>query len=71
MAKSKPYAKLRGKMAEKGVTQLMLAKLMGLSPVSINNKLAGKSDFTAKEMKMLKIALELNSIDDYFFAEEL
>lgn len=71
MAKSKPYAKLRGKMAEKGVTQLMLAKLMGLSPVSINNKLAGKSDFTAKEMKLLKIVLELHSIDDYFFTEEL
>lgn len=69
MKKAKPYAKLRGRMAEKGVTQLMLAKLMGLSPTSVNFKLSGKSDFTVKEMKMLKYSLDLESIDEYFFAE--
>ena len=69
MKKSKPFAKLRGKMAEKGITQKMLASMLGQSSTSINSKLRGKYDFNAKDMKLIKLALDLDSIDEYFFSD--
>lgn len=69
MGKAKPYAKLRGVMAEKGMTQKTLATMLGVSVVSVNNKLTGKTEFSPRDMRILKVALDLNSIDDYFFAE--
>lgn len=69
MKKSKPFAKLRGKMAEKGITQKMLASMLGQSSTSINSKLQGKYDFNAKDMKLIKLALDLDSIDEYFFGD--
>jgi DNA-binding XRE family transcriptional regulator len=67
MKKSKPFAKLRGRMAERGVTQEMLAKMIGQSKTSVNCKLNGQYDFNARDMKLIKLALNLESIDEYFF----
>lgn len=69
MKESKPYAKLRGRLAERGLTQNEIATMLGVSLTSVNNKLTGKTDFSPKEMKILKLALNLETIDAYFFAD--
>ena len=69
MKESKPYAKLRGRLAERGLTQNEIATMLGVSLTSVNNKLTGKTEFSPKEMKILKMALDLETIDAYFFAD--
>lgn len=69
MKESKPYAKLRGRLAERGLTQNEIATMLGVSLTSVNNKLTGKTEFSPKEMKILKLALNLETIDAYFFAD--
>lgn len=69
MKESKPYAKLRGRLAERGLTQNEIATVLGVSLTSVNNKLTGKTEFSPKEMKILKLALNLETIDAYFFAD--
>ena len=69
MKESKPYAKLRGRLAERGLTQKEIATMLGVSLTSVNNKLTGKTEFSPKEMKILKMTLDLETIDAYFFAD--
>ncbi|MBQ2649830.1 MAG: helix-turn-helix transcriptional regulator [Achromobacter sp.] len=69
MKESKPYAKLRGRLAERGLTQNEIATMLGVSLTSVNNKLTGKTEFSPKEMKILKMTLDLETIDAYFFAD--
>ncbi len=69
MKESKPYAKLRGRLAERGLTQNEIATILGVSLTSVNNKLTGKTEFSPKEMKILKMTLDLETIDAYFFAD--
>lgn len=69
MKESKPYAKLRGRLAERGLTQNEIATMLGVSLTSVNNKMTGKTEFSPKEMKILKVALNLETVDAYFFAD--
>ena len=69
MKDNKPYAKLRGRLAERGLTQKEIATMLGVSLTSVNNKMTGKTDFSPKEMRILKAALNLETIDAYFFAD--
>lgn len=69
MTENKPYAKLRGRMAEYNITQSGIASLLGISITAVNNKMTGKTDFSPKEMKILKLALNLETVDAYFFAD--
>lgn len=67
--KTKPYAKLRALMLEKGITQGDLAKILGISRTAMSSKFTGRIPFTVKEIKLLKALLGFESVDDYFFAE--
>lgn len=46
-------AKIRGCMAEKRHSQKDVAKILKLSPNSVNNKLLGKTSFTSDELEVL------------------
>lgn len=61
------FSKLKGRMREMGYSQEKLAKEVGISAASLQNKLSGKSDFRLKEMKIISHVLSI-SPDDYFFA---
>lgn len=64
----KPFAKLRGRMAEMGVTQGMAAAVLGITSQAFSRKINGKFQFNMKEIRILKEYLELESVDEYFFA---
>ena len=67
MMKEKPYAKLRGKMAEKGISQERLAKAIGISKTALSMKLSGEREFRFKEMECIYKVLELEDVQSYFF----
>lgn len=46
-------AKIKGLIAEKGITQKKLADAIGISPASINAKLNGNLDFKATELTQI------------------
>lgn len=64
------YAKLLGKMKECGYTQERLALEIDRDKSTLNAKFKGKSDFTAKEINLICIALGIDNseIGLYFFA---
>ena len=69
--KGMDYSKLKGLMREKGMTQAMLAKEIGMTEWTLNAKLKNKSYFKTDEV--LKIAEVLNILDDidkYFFCKD-
>lgn len=47
------YKRLKGAMAEKGITQSKLAEQLNISLTTLNFKLNGKSEFTLSEAKEL------------------
>lgn len=51
--KHKPYSKLKGCLAEKGVTQKDIAKIVNISHVALNKKINGSSDFTYSEVEII------------------
>jgi transcriptional regulator with XRE-family HTH domain len=46
-------SRLKGKLAENGLSQREAAEMIGISLGAFNQKLIGKSDFTSKELKQL------------------
>ena len=64
------YSKLRGRMAEMGVSQEHLAKQIHMSLASLNNKLMGKTEFRQSEIKAICVVLEipLSDVWLYFFS---
>lgn len=46
-------AKIKGLIAEKGITQKILADAIGISTASINGKLNGNLDFKANELTQI------------------
>lgn len=60
-------SRLRGKMAEKGITQIELAKELGIVPSSLSRKMTGKTDFSLTEALTIVRVLGGGSVDDYFF----
>lgn len=63
------YGKLRGKIKEKFNTQNAFADAMGVSAVTISDKLNNKVQWTQKEMDMACSLLDIDSaeIPIYFF----
>lgn len=59
---------LKGRIVAKGFTQAEIAKKLGVSKTTFNNKLNGKSEFTASEIKKLVLILDIDDIIAYFFA---
>ena len=67
------YAKLRGRMTEKGVTQGDLAQYLGISRQSVNLKLRGVIGFTQEDI--IKICdyldISLSEIGLFFYATKV
>lgn len=57
--------RLKGMMAEHGVTQGELARLIGISSRAFNYKINGERDFTLKEAQIISRYFE-KSIEDIF-----
>lgn len=64
------YSRLLGKMREKGLTQVNLGKIIGLSETSLNFSLNNKRDFRQDEMLKICEVLDIpiEEVDTYFFA---
>lgn len=48
------FFNLRAEMARKHINQLEIAVVLGISVKSVSNKMNGKSEFTRKEMFLIK-----------------
>ena len=59
--------KLKGKIAEKGKTQIELAKILNISTQSFNAKLNGRAIFDIEEAKKLIAELQIENIKEIFF----
>ncbi len=59
--KNYPYLKLKGVLAERGLTQKYLADLLGTSVVVINYKINGHREFTYGEVEAICDALEIST----------
>ena len=66
------YSRLKGRMREKGYTQEKLADAIGISTVALRKKLqGGRPYFKADEMFAIGKALDIDSLDAYFFKPKL
>lgn len=67
------YAKLRGRMTEKGVTQAMMAARLGISVQAMSKKLRGLSGFSQEDIikicNLLDIAID--QIGLFFYAQKV
>ena len=61
------YSKIKGRMAELGMSQRAVAKELGLSIRSYNLKINGKRPFTIPEAEKLIVVLSLENPAEYFF----
>lgn len=59
--------KLKGKIVEKGKTQVELAKILNISTQSFNAKLNGRGIFDIEEVKILVNELEIDNVKEFFF----
>jgi len=59
--------KLRGALAEKRITQEMLAKRLNLSLLSVNRKLNGKSPITVEEARIITDFAKIENPSQIFF----
>lgn len=67
------YGKLLGRLKEKGMTQELLAKLIGRTETTVSLKFNGRAFFTQKEIDTICIALDIPDaeIKDYFFTKKV
>lgn len=63
--------KLKGVIAETGITMTALSGRIGISREALYNKVERKTEFTASEIRKISEILHLstNSRDDIFFGE--
>ena len=67
-SKTISFGKLKGKMAEVGITQNALAKSLGMSRSSLSLKMNGKREFTLAELRIIVEVLNIDDTRSYFFA---
>lgn len=67
-SKTVSFGKLKGKMAEIGITQNALAKSLGMSRSSLSLKMNGKREFTLAELRIIVEVLNIDDPRSYFFA---
>lgn len=63
------FPKLRGILVEKNISYRELSKHLNISLATLVNKMAGRTQFTLKEITDIKKLLDLDSdkMDDIFF----
>lgn len=68
--RGKQYIGLEAKILEKGDTGRTIAKCLGINEGSVYNKRTGKTDFTAREIRLLKERFDLTpeEVDSIFFS---
>lgn len=73
MSTSYNYSKLRGRMAEKGVTQRELAKNIGMESVTLSKSLTGLRLFRVNEVDRIAEVLDIQPAEmgDYFFTRKV
>ena len=54
---------LKRTIAWRGLTQVELAKRIGIAPETLSNKINNKVDFTNKETMIIAKVLELDNLD--------
>lgn len=61
--------KIKAKMTEKKITQVQLAKLLGIDPSTLNRKINNKNgdNLTVKEVQKIMNILDINNSTEYFF----
>ncbi|MDY6153088.1 helix-turn-helix domain-containing protein [Clostridium sp. HCP1S3_B4] len=61
--------KIKAKMTEKKITQVQLAKLLGIDPSTLNRKINNKNgdNLTVKEVQKIMNILDINNPTEYFF----
>lgn len=64
------YNKLRGRIVEKYGTQKAFAEVVGISKNSLSMKMAGKTQFSQKDMDLWANLLDISKDEyhSYFFA---
>ncbi|MDN3093770.1 helix-turn-helix transcriptional regulator [Enterococcus faecalis] len=62
----KAFNRLKGLRAERGLTQVDMANLLGMNPVTYRKKENGERDFTLKEVAKAQEVLEIDP-QYYFF----
>lgn len=62
----KAFNRLKGLRAERGLTQVDMAKLLGMNPVTYRKKENGERDFTLREVAKAQEVLEIDP-QYYFF----
>ena len=65
--------KLRGKIAEAGMTVASLAAAIGLNPATLHRKINGETEFTRAEIQTITEVLNLTveEVQEIFFARKL
>lgn len=64
------YSRLRGLMAERGVSQKQLATEIGLNESTLNSKLSGKGKFRSDEIVAIATKFDIfGRIEEYFFSD--
>lgn len=65
--------KLKGKLAERGLTQAQLAKMIEMSPTTLSFKLNNEIEFKISEAKRIQEALGLSrdERDAIFFGDDV
>lgn len=61
------FAKLRGRIKEKGYTESSFADKLNISANTLRSKLNGKTQFKISEIKRIRFLLEIDSVEEYFF----
>ena len=70
---SKEFAKLRGLIIEKYGTCDKFAEDLGITSVSLSNKMNGKTSFTMRDIKISQRLLDIDSKDvgEFFYTAKL
>ena len=64
------YSKLEGRIIEKFQTRKNFSQQLGISLVSLSNKLNNKRSFTQNEIAKATELLDLTNVEEYFFCVE-
>ena len=71
MSERQPYMKLKGLIAENGLSQSKVAKILGMSETAFGAKINGRTDFSLEEAAKLIDILHIDDPIAVFFTQNL